>query len=174
MATTMEIPTDKALLDRIKSGDVRVGLVPCPVDRIPDPGDRITFLEATFEFGNPTLVPFGRSVSASLTSVSKSRDEYRGDPLCTLRWETSPVVESVIAPGFEEWVHAMRDGWRSIARNLLSFGLNRDTVRTGLKDVMVKELTRFGMDAHGEELFFSLVANAINEIVEEEAKTLEA
>jgi hypothetical protein len=46
------------------------------------------FREATFEFGYPsTIVPGGRAVRATLTSVFNTGKPYFGALLCTLRWE---------------------------------------------------------------------------------------
>lgn len=84
----MDVPTAKPLLEKIKAGEVRVGLIPCPPDHLPAPGDMVTFREATFDdFGVPSLVPNGDSTSITLASVYDTHNTYRGFTLCTLRWD---------------------------------------------------------------------------------------
>ena len=166
----MEIPTDKPLLDRIKAGDVGVGLIPCPPDHIPVPGDRVVFREATFSFGRTTVDPVGDSIQATLTVVYDTGDKYQGSPLCTLRWEITPAPKPLIPPGYENLFQQMLEGWHLLVRNLLSCGLGASTVRTALKEVVVKQIKAIDMDAHGEELFFSLAVNSIEEVIEEELK----
>jgi hypothetical protein len=83
----MDVPTTTALLERIKNGEIRVGLIPCPADRLPVPGDVLTFREAIFELGAPSLVPNGGSASVTLTAVYDTHEPYLGFTLCTLRWD---------------------------------------------------------------------------------------
>jgi hypothetical protein len=84
----MDVPTTKSLLEDIKAGIARVGLLPCPPDEIPVPGDTVRFQEATFEhFCAPSLVENGDSASVTLTSVYPTNNQYQGDTLCTLRWK---------------------------------------------------------------------------------------
>ena len=83
----MDVPTVKGLLEKIKAGEVRVGLIPCPPDHLPTPGDTVRFREATFEqFCVPSFVPNGDVVSVVLTSIYDTRNTYLGFALCTLRW----------------------------------------------------------------------------------------
>jgi len=84
----MDVPTTKLLLEKIKAGELRLGLIPCPPDHLPAPGDRVRFREATFEqFCVPSLVPNGDSVSVKLTSIYDTHTAYLGFTLCTLRWD---------------------------------------------------------------------------------------
>ena len=83
----MDVPTTKSLLEDIKAGTARVGLLPCPPDDIPVPGHTVRFQEATFEHCCvPSLVENGDSASVTLTSVYPTKNQYQGDTLCTLRW----------------------------------------------------------------------------------------
>ena len=99
----MDVPTHKPLLENIAAGTVSVGLIPCPPDRLPAVGDKVTFLEADFEhLSDPTLVPQGSSVAATLTSVYDTDTAYRGSTLCTLRWTVGETPLSHTTPLLEE------------------------------------------------------------------------
>jgi hypothetical protein len=89
----MDVLTIKPLLDKIRAGFEGEGAVPCPPDKLPVPGDVVTFREAAFQLGAPSLVPNGDSTSVTLTSVSNTHvpyhgvDAYEGFTICTLRWD---------------------------------------------------------------------------------------
>ena len=86
----MNVPTAKPLLDKIKAGEVRVGLIPCHPDHLPVPGDIVTSREATFDdFSVSSLVPTGDSTSVTLASVYDTHNTYLGFVLCTLRWDAA-------------------------------------------------------------------------------------
>lgn len=90
----MDLPTAKPLLEKIKAGEVRVGLIPCPPDHLPAPGDVVTFCEAIFDdFCVSRLVPNGDSASVRLVSVYDTHTPYLGFTLCTLRWDTEEPTE---------------------------------------------------------------------------------
>ena len=91
---SMEVPTNKQLIERIKSGEVRVGTIPCPPDRIPALGDTVRFREAVFDhFSVARLVPDGEAVSAVLTSVFDMGEPYFRFTLCTLQWDAKSPAE---------------------------------------------------------------------------------
>jgi hypothetical protein len=89
----MDVLTIKPLLDNIKAGKVRDGAIPCPPDKLPVPGDVVTFREATFQLGAPSLVPNGDWASVKLASVSNTHvpyhgiATYEGFTIYTLRWD---------------------------------------------------------------------------------------
>ena len=86
----MDVPTAKPLLEKIKAGEVCVGLIPCPPDHLPAKGDMVTFREATIgEFFVLSLVPNGDSTPVTLASVDVTPNQDRGSTLCTLRWDAA-------------------------------------------------------------------------------------
>jgi hypothetical protein len=82
-------PTERSLLQRIKSGKVDVGILPV----LPDlagigPGDILTFREATFSVHQiPTFVPGGESVSMRITKAEDTGEKYGGCRLYSFRWQ---------------------------------------------------------------------------------------
>lgn len=95
----MDVPTAKPLLEKIKAGEVRVGLIPCPPDHLPALGDVVTFREAIFDdFSVSSLVPNGDSASVRLASVYDTHNTYLGFTLCTLRWDAAEPSISTERP----------------------------------------------------------------------------
>lgn len=168
----LEIPTERTLLDRIRAGEVLVGLIPCPADRLPVAGETVRFLEAVFEFDFPKLVPLGGWIDVALTSVFNTGDEYRGSPLCTLRWNAPVVGKPPIPPDYEDFVEAMRGGWHPFVRNMLSAGLSKGTLRLALRDVVLRQISGITQDSYAQECFLSLVGTVVDEVIDEECKAL--
>lgn len=168
-----EVPTERGLLDRIRAGDTLVGEIPCPADRLPVAGDTVRFLEAVFVFDFPRLTPLGDRIDATLTSVFNTGREYRGSPLCVLRWEAPLAVRPTIAPEFAELIERMRSDWRPFVRTMLLAGLTKGTVRMALRDIAVRQIDDRDLDVRMQEAFRSMVADAIDDAIDHELMVAE-
>jgi hypothetical protein len=85
---TMNVPTERNLLQQIKAGREDRGILPVPPDESIGVGDILTFREATFDHHQiPTLVPNGDAVSMRIIKANDTGDKHGGWRLYAFRWQ---------------------------------------------------------------------------------------
>lgn len=86
---TMNVPTEKKLLQQIKAGREDRGILPVPPDESIGVGDILTFREAIFDLHQiPTLVADGDAVSMRITKADDTGNKHGGWRLYGFRWES--------------------------------------------------------------------------------------
>jgi hypothetical protein len=85
---TMSVPTEKMLLQQIKTGTENRGILPVAPDESVGVGDILTFREATFSLHRiPTLVSNGDSLSMRVIKGEDTGDKYGGSRLHEFWWQ---------------------------------------------------------------------------------------
>jgi hypothetical protein len=83
----MDMPTKKDLLEKIKAGKVVQATIPVPAGKGLAVGDRLPFVEATFDqFGIPTHVAGGDSSSVVLKKTLDTGRVHGSSRLFEVEW----------------------------------------------------------------------------------------
>lgn len=89
---SMEFPTDRHELKKMREGTRDFALVPVPPDDTLAVGDTVTFYEAASDpFGFPVDMPNGERLSIDLTEVTKQADQWAGHDLYRIFWDPKQV-----------------------------------------------------------------------------------
>jgi len=85
---SMNVPTEKNLLQQIKAGHQDRGILPVPPDESIGVGDILNFQEATFDAHQiPSFVPNGDEISMQITKADDTGGKYGGHRLYGFRWQ---------------------------------------------------------------------------------------